>query len=136
MTIDEIRHEIVKIQCISLWEHGVRNYARDLLINNIFLHDCYEFEGNAKDRELLMRGAKDWYEYSWSGRALKYDKEIALLLCDSEHLHRYKHGALKPSATEDWKDVQARALAYAEGLILLIVGKHDSPARKGCANNG
>ena len=136
MTIEEIRYEILKLQCTCAWEAGVRNYARDLLDYSDFPDQDYMFTGDAEDRKRLLHGAKDWYEYSWGGCALEYDREIVLRLYDSEQIQKYKYGDIKPSVAETWKDIQARALAYAEALILLIAGKHDSPARKGCADNG
>ena len=136
MTIREIRRVIIGVECMSAWEAGVRQYALDLLDNGNFPDRDYMFKDDVEDRKRLLGGAQDWYEYSWGGCALEYDEEIALRLCDSEKLRKFKNGAIKPNVAEGWKDVQARALASAESLILLIAGKHDSPARKGCADNG
>lgn len=92
----------------SAWSKGVTTYAFMLLEN-------VDDEVLSLDtlRSVLLNGAKDWREYSYSGNALIYDGDIAETLCTKSELNRTRGGELNPSSRETWLDVQARALRQA-----------------------
>lgn len=61
----------------------------------------------------LLNGASDWDAYSWGGCALIYDTDIAEHYCTPSELRRTRGGERRPNASEEWLDVQARALRQA-----------------------
>lgn len=65
----------------------------------------------------LLNGAKDWNEYSWGGCALIYDSDIAKRYCTPSELKKTKNGERRPNASEEWLDVQARALFQASNRV-------------------
>ena len=101
----------------SAWKRGVYDYAYMLLDN---LYDVEEFHEKGLE-ELLLNGARDWRQYSYSGNACIFDSDIAERLCTPSELKRRDYGRLKPNSREEWLDVQARALYQAYTLILKIV---------------
>ena len=101
----------------SAWKRGVYDYAYMLLDN---LYDVEEFHEKGLE-ELLLNGARDWSQYSYSGNACIFDSDIAERLCTPSELKRRDYGRLKPNSREEWLDVQARALYQAYTLILKIV---------------
>nr|DAG79803.1 MAG TPA: hypothetical protein [Caudoviricetes sp.] len=109
-------------QCIktsparSAWKKGVKTYALEMLENNIKT----EITAGLSEKELerrLLAGASTWYEYSWDGRSLIYNEDIAARLCAPWELRKTDNGSRRPNAHERWLDVQARALWQAEWLI-------------------
>lgn len=94
----------------SAWDKGVQNYAY------MILEDIEE--DTEINLETALNGAKDWKHYSWSGCALCYDGDIAKMVCNRSEYQRYLEGKLvRPNKTEEWLDVQARALYQAWMLI-------------------
>lgn len=123
------------IDCISprsAWGRGVKLYACELLGS---LAECVEWarkngepsplESRETVRAALLNGAEDWSQYSWGGCALIYDGDIAERLCSHSELKRKRGGELPPNATEDWLDVQARALRRAAQYV---IGTYDLAA--------
>lgn len=94
----------------SSWGRGVTAYAIDMLEG---LEDAPELLGGEQTRELLLNDAVDWNQYSWGGRALVYDADIARALCTPSELRRTRCGERRPNVSEEWLDVQARACAQA-----------------------
>ena len=109
----------------SAWSRGVITYAIDLVESlNGFKPDETDYTRENIEKALL-NGASGWSEYSWGGCAYIYDTLIARTLCTPSELKKTKNGALRPNQSEEWLDVQARALFQACELIksLFIVIK-------------
>lgn len=107
---------------VSAWDRGCYLYAHDLL-------DSIDTETIPTDLEemqdLFLNGASSWAAYSWGGCSLIYDEEIAERLCTPSELRKTRNGERRPNATEDWLDVQTRALFQAwyivRGAVVRIV---------------
>lgn len=110
----------------SAWRKGVKLYAYELveemdnadlerLINNIPELSFKQFRSQLET--LLLSGADDWMRYSWGGRSLVYNGDIAERLCTPAELKKVENGAKRPSKSEDWMDLQARALIQAYELV-------------------
>ena len=95
----------------SAWERGVKAYALEML------EELDEQLDSTCSPEKLLNGAKDWSEYSYGGNTLIYDADIAERLCSPSELKRTKNGENPPNKSEQWLDVQARALRQAARLI-------------------
>ena len=68
-------------------------------------------------KKLLLNGAKNWRQYSYSGRVYVCDNEIARALCTPSEYRKTKGGEKRPDRCETWLEVQAQALLQAEILI-------------------
>ena len=95
----------------SAWAKGVKLYAEEL---QAFLQD----EKLDATKENLLNGASNWAEYSYGGCSLIYDTDIAERLCTPSELKRKRGGELPPNTSENWLDVQTRALAQACNMVL------------------
>lgn len=91
----------------SAWTRGVQTYALEMLS---------DLDGDYTASRLL-NGAENWNAYSYGGRALIYDADIAGRLCNPSELKRTRNGERQPNARETWLDCQARALRQAARLI-------------------
>ena len=112
-TLDKLK----AVKCRSAWSKGVKEYAYSLL-GNIFSYSDYKAINDCKSlHEVLLKGAKDWKQFSWGGYALICNADIAKTLCNPSELKKCKNGILRPNKKEQWLDVQARALFQAERLI-------------------
>ena len=95
----------------SAWTRGVKAYALEMV------------EGLAEQLDptyspvKLLNGAEDWQQYSYGGNALIYNADIAERLCSPSELKRTKNGENPPNRSEQWLDLQARALHQAARLI-------------------
>ena len=98
----------------SAWRKGVLHYA-------FFIMSKFDRETEIESETTLLRGAKDWWQASCSGRFYVNDEVIALTLCNNSELRMTRDGKRKPSRYETWLDVQARALFQASKLILSIM---------------
>ena len=102
----------------SAWNKGVTLYAFDLLdtLEEAARGGWVAVE-DLNDGQILkktaLNGADGWSDYSWGGLALIYNKDIALRLCTPSELKRTGNGSKRPNASEEWLDVQARALHQA-----------------------
>ncbi len=118
ITADQIRARLVEDYCgqkrVSAWTRGVYIYAHDLL-DDLEVEDIPT--NSAKMEELFLNGASSWSEYSWGGCSLINDGDIALRLCTPSELRKTRDGERRPNSTEDWLDVQARALSQAYRII-------------------
>ena len=120
---EELKKRVEAYEAASAWGRGVKEYASDLLdhveegIKGNLFSDENILSPNLLKKELL-NGAADWLEYSESGCALVYDKDIAERLCTPSELKQKKGGRLQPNSKETWLELQARALAQAAGLIM------------------
>lgn len=99
----------------SAWKKGVKTYALEMLdsIKSKITAGLSEKELERK----LLAGSSTWDEYSWDGRSLIYNVDIAARLCAPWELRKTQNGSRRPNAREAWLDVQARALWQAEWLI-------------------
>ena len=112
-TLDKLK----AVKCRSAWSKGVKEYAYSLL-GNIFSYSDYKAINNCKSlHEVLLNGAKDWKQFSYSCRGLVLDEDIAKTLCSPSELKKCRNGMLRPNKHEKWLDVQTRALIQAEKLI-------------------
>lgn len=103
----------------STWARGVQTYAVE--IAKTLEDQAHEVEPTrAAIENIALNGAKDWSQYSWGGCSLIYDEDIAKLLCPPSTLKRKRNGALPPNSSEEWLDVQARALAQASWRVFRI----------------
>ena len=112
--IKEIKNSLENKKFRSAWDKGVIGYALELLENL----ERKEYTNERELKQALLNGAKNWKEYSWGGCAEIYDCKIAARLCTPSELKKTRNGKCKPNASEEWLDVQARALYQAELLIL------------------
>ena len=108
----------------SAWEKGVREYALMLLSDFDWKYENIKMSDKVSDirilEKMLLDGSRDWKEYSWNGNSLIYDWDIAPILCTPSELKKVKRNEgryRRPNVSEDWLDVQARALYLAFGLI-------------------
>lgn len=114
--IKTIKKEIEKISARSAWRRGVKAYALNM-VYDLGLCD-YEIISNVYMlKDAILNGAHDFKEYSYSGLALIFDSDIAMCLCNDSELRRTRNGERRPNASENWLDVQARALYQAWGLV-------------------
>ena len=126
MTSEYLRERISNTPARSAWSKGVKVYAEELLDTiDEAISEGYFDEADLDSPKLasraLLNGASDWSQYSWGGCSLIYNEDIAKRLCTPSELKRTRNGRNKPNPTEEWLDVQARALWQAERLILAIV---------------
>jgi hypothetical protein len=97
----------------SKWAQGVNEYKNELLQAHIV--------GLELTERALLNGAADWKAYSWGGLSLIYDQDIADRLATPSEIKRrtLKDGLSSwASPTEQWLDVQARALYQAAQQII------------------
>ncbi len=128
MTIKELREKIEAEKVRGAWAKGVKAYALELLEE---MDENSEADKEAVSEKSLMNGADTWSEYSWGGSsntssnnktasALIYDGDIAARLCSPSELKKIHDGERRPNASEEWLDVQARALYQAARMIRRI----------------
>lgn len=102
----------------SHWGRAVQEDARDLVEGL----ECDEIPTNYKELcTLLLNGARDWAQWSWGGCGLVYDEEIAERYCTPSELARCRGGLRRPNSSEEWLDVQARAMSQAARLVRAAV---------------
>ena len=82
--------------------------------------DNSEFTPPPMTEKILLNGARDWKEYSWSGNAFVSDFDICQTLATPSEQARKKDGELPPNSRESWLDVQARALHQAAELLIAL----------------
>ena len=99
----------------SAWNRGVVKYAMELMKNIDF--------GKEITEKNLLKGAKDWNQYSKGGCSLVYDVDICHRLCTPSEIKKTHNGERRPNKHETWIDVQARALYQAARLIMKIKGE-------------
>ncbi len=114
INMEAIKNAIEARKTRSAWSKGVNRYALDLLDN---IRDLPEAETRKDLETALLNGARNWSEYSWGGCALIYNGDIAEALCSPSELKRTRGGDWRPNRSEEWLDVQARALSQACRLI-------------------
>ena len=133
MNFQKIRRQVKKSAGRSAWSKGVTRYALS------FLDDLQDWNYTGRDiapvasakicnremlRKTLLNGAEDWNHYSWGGCSFVYDEDIAEQLCNPSELKKTDNGRRRPTAREDWFDVQARALFQACIRLQRIIFPH------------
>lgn len=111
MTNKELYQKIEQIKARSAWGRGVQEQALEMVESA----EVKLTRENAK--EVLLKGASGWHDYSYGGCALVYDGDIAERYCTPSELKRNKHGKKNPNAYENWLDVQTRAIVRAYTMI-------------------
>lgn len=126
MTVKEIRNYLTETKDRSAWKKGVTIYALEILddleeqIDGGYLTEEI-FESPKLLDKAMLNGAKDWNQYSWGGCSLIYDGDIAERLCTPSELKRTRNGERRPNSSEEWLDVQTRALYQAARKIRVAV---------------
>lgn len=106
----------------SAWAHGVKAYALELL-DNLAELNADKLADPAAVRAALLKGARDWKQYSYGGCSLIYNGDIAARCCASSKYKRSHDGENAPNSRETWLDVQACALSQAARLVCKAVGE-------------
>jgi hypothetical protein len=123
---EEMIEEIKAKTKATTWDRAVTAYAVELIENvaeyaKALGHDPVNGDECIK---WMLNGVKTWKEYSYYGNSLIYNKDIAKRVCVPYEYERTKQGELAPNKTENWLDVQARALAQAcNGVVTLYCSK-------------
>ena len=111
----ELRKLVEEIPNRSAWRRGVKEYTDELLDN--LEERARIYKRLPKDEnELeswLLKGARNWGDYSWRGYSLIYDSQIAERLCTPSEFRKKDGGRIAPSRHDNWFNEQAKALNYA-----------------------
>ena len=112
---NELRKLVEQIPNTSAYKRGIKKYTDELLDNLEEKSQYYErLPKNEKElEEWLLKGARNWGDYSWRGYSLIYDGDIAERLCTPSEFKRKDGGRLAPSRYKTWFDEQSEALCYA-----------------------
>lgn len=106
----------------SAWNRGVNQYSEvmldDIIDSMEWYHETFD-EMNTKLLKLrALNGASNWEQYSWGGCSLICNEDIAKRLCTPSELKKTDNCRKKPNKSEEWLDVQARALYQAFNRIV------------------
>ena len=112
---NELRKLVEEIPNTSAYKRGVKKYTVELLDN---LEEIAQINGRLPkdENELeswLLKGARNWENYSYRGYSLKSNRQIAERLCTPSEFKRKDGGRLAPSRHDNWFNEQAKALNYA-----------------------
>lgn len=117
MKTTELIKRIEATPARSAWAKGEKDYAV-MILERLDVQDITREDIKAG---ILLNGADNWKHYSYGGCALVYDADIAETLCTPSELRKVtrKDGTIRQNAnaSENWLDVQARALFQANILI-------------------
>lgn len=123
-SITQMKKDIKAQKPRSAWGKGVQKYALELLDSakesidwNLKFGSKSAPTNWTQFKAVLLRGAKDWKQYSGSGFTLVYNYDIAKRLCSPSEFKKVNEGRRNPNSREGWIDVQARALYQASELI-------------------
>ena len=112
---NELRKLVEEIPNTSAYKRGIKKYTDELLDNLEEMARIYK-RLPKDENELeswLLKGARNWGDYSWRGYSLIYNGDIAERLCTPSEFRKKDGGRLKPSRYETWFSEQAKALNYA-----------------------
>lgn len=121
MTKKELLNAINSRAARSAWDKGVKLYAYELVEELEVADDAEIIKGENISKEILLNGADGWSQYSYGGSSLIYDCDIAERVCTPSELKKTKGGERRPNSSEEWLDVQARALNQACRVIFKIL---------------
>ena len=119
---NELRKLVEEIPNTSAYKRGIKKYTDELLDNLEEMARIYK-RLPKDENELeswLLKGARNWGDYSYRGYSLKSNKQIAERLCTPSEFRKKDGGRLAPSRYKTWFDEQSEALCYA---CLRIKGK-------------
>lgn len=83
----------------SAWARGVKAYALELL-DNLAELTADQLADPAAVRAALLKGARDWKQYSYGGCSLIYNGDIAARCCASSKYKRSHDGETPPTAAK------------------------------------
>ena len=106
--IQTLKQNIKRSPARSKWNEAVRDDAINLLDN---------LEGRDISERNLLKGAGSWLEYSEGGCALIWNMDIAERYATPYELELCEGGEKNPNSSENWIEMQARALYQANLLI-------------------
>ena len=112
---NELRKLVEEIPNTRAYKRGIKKYTDELLDNLEEMARIYK-RLPKDENELeswLLKGARNWEEYSYGGRSLKYNRQIAERLCTPSELKKKDGGRIAPSRHDNWFNEQAKALNYA-----------------------
>ena len=112
---NELRKLVAEIPNTSAYKRGVQKYAVELLDNLEEMARIYK-RLPKDENELeswLLKGARNWENYSYRGYSLKSSRQIAERLCTPSEFKRKDGGRIAPSRHDNWFNEQAKALCYA-----------------------
>lgn len=98
----------------SAWDKGVTQYAL-MLADNI----PDDLTDMLKVTSAMLRGARNWVQYSYDGFAYVDNGDIAATLCSPSEFKRCKGRERNPNSRENWLDVQAKAICQAANRLFL-----------------
>ena len=112
---NELRKLVEEIPNTSAYKRGIKKYTDELLDNLEEMARIYKRLPKDENEleEWLLKGARNWEEYSYGGRSLKYNRQIAERLCTPSEFKRKDGGRIAPSRHDNWFNEQAKALNYA-----------------------
>lgn len=109
------------------WAKAVYQYATEIL--KVY-EENYGLSLENLNEKSLLRGARDWQQYSNCGFSLVGNSEIAERLCSPTQFYIYERGMKAPvgmrtlhgtaHSNSSWLDVQAVALKQAAEMIMEI----------------
>ena len=111
----ELRKLIEEIPNTSAYKRGIKKYTDELLDSleeMARIHKRLPKNENELE-EWLLKGARNWENYSYRGYSLKSSRQIAERLCTPSELKKKDGGRLAPSRHDNWFNEQAKALGYA-----------------------
>ena len=111
----ELRKLVEEIPNTSAYKRGIKKYTDELLDNLEEMARIYK-RLPKDENELeswLLKGARNWENYSYRGYSLKSNRQIAERLCTPSELKKKDGGRIAPSRHDNWFNEQARALNYA-----------------------
>ena len=112
---NELRKLVAEFPNTSAYKRGIKKYTDELLDNLEEMARIYK-RLPKDENELeswLLKGARNWENYSYRGYSLKFNRQIAERLCTPSELKKKDGGRIAPNSNESWLDVQIRALYQA-----------------------
>ena len=87
---NELRMLVEEIPNTSAYKRGIKKYTDELLDNLEEMARIYKRLPKDENEleEWLLKGARNWEEYSYGGRSLKYNRQIAERLCNPSELKK------------------------------------------------
>ena len=112
---NELRKLVAEFPNTSAYKRGIKKYTDELLDNleeNARIYKRLPKDENELE-SWLLKGARNWENYSYRGYSLKCSRQIAERLCTPSEFKRKDGGRIAPNSQESWLDVQIRALYQA-----------------------
>lgn len=117
MNKQELLKAVENKKTTSTWDKAISLYAYELI------EEIEQEEITLDDIKngLLLNGANNWEQFSYSGCSLVCNYDIAKRLSTLSAFKKSKEGQYNPNKYENWLDCQARALRQAERRIKNIL---------------